>query len=185
MGRTSVYLVPEASDVSAEEYAERVRKFLLETKVVAHDDEEGPAFFYFGPASRHPFQVPPEFLEEAYRTDPAFEFCTIYGGRPTVVPGQPAAEPKCPRCGADVTEPYYDAFGEEEGAEVDFTTLRVTCPGCGGAFRPDALKDHVGIFIVDRFVNFDDSFTELRPEWLAELERQTGHRHKVLVYWYT
>ena len=184
VGRTSVYLVPEASDVSPEEYAERVRSFLLATKVVAPFEDNDPSFLAFGDESTLPFEVPPEHLAAGERVF-GFEFCTIYAGKLTLVPDEGVVEPKCPRCGADVTGPYYDAIGGEEGQGVDYAAVRVKCPGCGGSFRPDALNDSVGIFLVDRYVNFDDAFTKFRPEWLAELERQTGSRHRVLAYWYT
>ena len=60
----------------------------------------------------------------------------------------PAIDPTCPGCGADVREVFYDTVNgiEDEGQEVDYREVKVRCPRCRQEFLITALKDRVGVF---------------------------------------
>ena len=116
MGSTTVYLLPEGRSVEPKAYGARVKAALLKMGVIGkerYDDE--PNWYVAGPNSNAPFkEVDPD--------DIGFEYCIIMAStNVAVVPQDPAVEPRCPHCGADVSALYNDLVNE---IETEYTGAR-------------------------------------------------------------
>lgn len=181
MGTWSTYLIPESVQLQPEHYLATVKAALQKFGVIGERQYgDNPNCFSAGPQSLDPFEN-----EIGWKT--GFEYCSLYGNsRIEVVPQDPSAEPKCPCCTADVHEQYYEVVnGGEDDQEPNYESATITRGACGRSSRLDQLKDEVGIFLTNTYINFDDVPGRMRTNWLAKFEAETGIKHRVLEYWYT
>ena len=186
MSSTTVYLLPEGSSVEPKAYGARVKAALLKMGVIGkerYDDE--PNWYVAGPNSNAPFK-------EVDPHDIGFEYCIVMASpNVAVVPQDPAVEPRCPHCGADVSALYNDLVNDIETAYTGrkksqkYLEARLACPRCDRASALPELRDEIGIFLSGTWVNFEETQSELRDEWLATFNDQTGWRHRALTYGYT
>jgi hypothetical protein len=117
----------------------------------------------------------------------AFDYLGIHRSRlPFIIPQDPAIEPMCPGCGADVNEAFYETVNEieDEGQEVDWSNVKVTCPHCHEDFPTTALKDRVGIFCAREYFYLSDVTVDDLPAFETEL-RKILHDAEIKTYWYT
>jgi hypothetical protein len=186
LGTTTVYLLPQEPSIDPKRYRSRVKAALLKMGVIgkAHYDDE-PTWYVAGANSTSPFK-------DTDSDDIGFEYCIITASSNVeVVPQDPAVEPRCPGCGAKLHELFYEVVNEidleYEGRKKSekYLEARITCPKCKKAWALTELRDDVGIFLSGTWVNFEDVQSELRPDWLASFNKETGWRHKAMTYWYT
>jgi hypothetical protein len=184
MGSTDIYLMSERSaEMSPVQYAERAVELLTRTNVICVADYEEKGWFGLGDESLLPFEHQPE---DEY----GFDLCVVYG-RPelALVPLEEEVEPRCPACDTDVGAAHNQIVCQiaDEELETGVGDVRITCPGCGQSWRLDQLMDKLGngLYLTDRYVNFNDVIGRLRPQWLAEFDRAMGVRHVVRTYWST
>lgn len=89
----------------------------------------------------------------------AFEYLGAHRSPlPFVIPQDPAIDPSCAACGGKVYEAFYDTINEieDEGQEVDWSKVKVTCPHCLQASLITALKDAVGVFWAWEYLYLSD-----------------------------
>src|SRR5688572_24330390 len=143
MGWSDVYLLAQGGDADSVAYAVRAAEVLRGMGVIGVADSEHEGWFGSGERSLDPFE---HGVEHEY----GFDWCVIYGKPPLMlVPTDEIVEPRCPKCWRDVGKPYYELQAVVNGElserwETGFDDARVTCPGCGGSFRLDQLKDALG-----------------------------------------
>jgi hypothetical protein len=186
MGNTTVYLLPEGPSIDPRAYRLRVKKVLQRFGVIGNERYDGePNWYVAGPNSNQPFAALADH-------EIGFEYCIIYGSvNVEVVPQDPAVQPHCPSCDADLSQPYYDLINDIEmtysgrAKSRKHLSSRISCTKCTHASSLPELKDSVGVFLSGTWVNFEDIQSELRPEWLTEFNMQTGWQHRALTYWYT
>src|ERR1041385_2039318 len=185
MGTIARYLVPIGSKLSSAEYANKALKLLLELEVISESPERNIELFYPGDRSTEPFQMEPD--------DPpcGFDMGGIYAGpRFTIAPEEYVDGVSCPRCNADITEPWMsqvrDEVSEYGRVEHDSPDVRITCPKCGASCRLDEVKagPEDKFYMTDRFVHFWGG-RPFKPEWVAEFDRQMGCHHEIFDYGWT
>ena len=117
----------------------------------------------------------------------AFDHLDIHQSRlPYIIPQDPAIEPTCPACGADMSEAFYDTVNEieDEGQEVDWRGVKVTCSRCRQEFAITALKDRVGVFCACEYLYFADVEVDDLRAFETQLQKILSHA-EVKSYWYT
>lgn len=116
-----------------------------------------------------------------------FDYLGIHQSRlPYIIPQDPAIEPTCPACGTDVSDAFYDTVNkiEDDGQEVDWRDVKVTCPCCRQEFPITALKDRVGVFCAREYFYFADVEVDDVRTFETQL-RKILHDAEVKSYWYT
>jgi hypothetical protein len=116
-----------------------------------------------------------------------FDHLGIHQSRlPFIIPQDPAIQPTCPGCGADVRAVFYDTVNgiEDQGQEVDYRDVKVRCPGCGREFLITALKDRVGVFCAREYFYFADIELDDMRTFETRL-RTILPDTEVKSYWYT
>jgi hypothetical protein len=119
--------------------------------------------------------------------DGVFDHLGVHESRlPYIIPQDPAIEPTCPGCGADVREVFYDTVNgiEDEGQEVDYREVKVRCLRCRQEFLITALKDRVGVFCAREYLYFADVEVDDIGTFETHL-RTILHDAEVESYWYT
>jgi endogenous inhibitor of DNA gyrase (YacG/DUF329 family) len=117
----------------------------------------------------------------------AFEYLgTHQSPLPFIIPQDPAVEPSCPACGTDVNEAFYDLVNEieDDGQEVDWSKVKVTCPRCQTAALITALKDRVGVFCSREYIYFTDVEVDDLKAFETQL-RMILPNAEIKSYWYT
>lgn len=107
--------------------------------------------------------------------------------RPQLIPEDPAVAPRCPGCGADVSDRYYEAIDADAPESVDWSEVVVQCD-CGLAPRLTELVDPAGIHARSEFFFLEHvSCTEAAvPEVVARLRNLLAPVDiSVRLYWYT
>src|SRR5689334_1644868 len=104
MGTTTIYLLPNNHAIDPPLYASRVKSVLTDGGVIR------PTPYH----PKYPHWHPPGLsAASAFLEVPAgykgFEYCIVTGA-PTVelVPQDPASDPHCPACNAELVDSYYD-----------------------------------------------------------------------------
>ncbi len=188
MGTSTIYLLPENGSVDPTTFGKTVKAVLTEMGVICdelYDDE--PNWFCAGSDSSVAFDRSDE------DDDVAFEYCIIYASKNTeLVPQDPAVEPLCPQCDAELREEYYELINSIEEKELSpakksqrYLHANIACPACRCETLLTKLKDEVGIFLSGTWINFEDVQSSLSPKWLKKFEAATGFKFKVLNYGYT
>jgi len=152
MGQTSIYLFTRNDRLG---FAEEALEVLGQAGVI----EPGPIAAYYGRG-------------DADWVDGAFEYLGAHRSPlPFIIPQDPAIEPSCPACGGEVYEAFYDTINEieDEGQEVDWSKVKVTCPHCHLASLITALKDAVGVFCAREYLYLSDVNAEDLPAFEARL----------------
>jgi hypothetical protein len=183
VGSLSTYLVPLTPQLDPGAYLNRVKAALLSLEVIVGERyhyAEQPNWLCAGPKSLEPF-------ENEAEDEIGFEYCILYGEkRVLIVPQDPAVEPSCPTCGADVSNDYYELVNSIEDTQTkDYEGARLRCHSCGHSSRFDQLKDRVGVFLTNTFINFEDASGPLKARWLKQFEKECGIKHRLLEYGYT
>jgi len=124
--------------------------------------------------------IEPAPMAASYAPGPAdwvvgvFEYLGVHRSRlPYIIPQDPAIEPACPECGEEVQEAFYETINgiEDEGQEVDWRYVKVTCPHCHRVSPITALKDAVGIFCAREYLYLSDVTVEDLPAFEAALRQ--------------
>jgi endogenous inhibitor of DNA gyrase (YacG/DUF329 family) len=106
--------------------------------------------------------------------DGAFEYLGAHRSPlPFIIPQDPAIAPDCPECGRKVYDEFYETINEidDEGQEVDWSDVKVTCPHCQRASPITALKDAVGVFCRREYLFLSDVNVEDLAAFEAELRK--------------
>ena len=189
MTEYSVFIFPADKTIRIEGFLEKVEDLLEELKVTDGRDEDEEDWLAPGPQSRTPFQNDETEAEEG------FDFCVLYdSSRAYLIPDLEGASPRCPACEEDVSAEFYEiAFAEEEiiddNAEadsplepLDFSKIKLTCPGCGQKSELDQLKDETGIFLRYQYINFEATCGKFDPSWVGELSERLGVKLQAVTY---
>jgi hypothetical protein len=181
VGCFCLYLLPTTAVSKPREVVRKAVSILAEQRIIWADPAdtqqltEGHFSFGCGENAHRAFD-----METAAEAIP-FETCFLFGAEsPDVVPQCPGVDPKCPKCGGNVSSEYYEFVNEEKVAES------FRCPHCGNTCRIDQLVDEAGIFITTLYLCFDDTDGEqLDAEWLREFSGRLGIQLIAKEYWYT
>ena len=107
MGSLSTYLVPATQHRSPSAYHDAVKRALLKLKIIRPDlYADHPNWYSAGPNSIKPFEH--EDIGSDFGDDLGFEYCIIHGSQVELVPLDPAVEPRCPNCDANVSDEFFE-----------------------------------------------------------------------------
>jgi hypothetical protein len=173
--------VPTSSVTEPRQAVRKAVSLLADQGIIWKDPVDAPEFadshFSFGCGANGARA----FDMQGDRNATPFQTCFLFGAEwPEVVPQCPGVDPKCPKCGANVSSEFYEFVNDEKVAEL------FQCRSCGYTCQIDRLADEVGILITTLYVCFDDTDgTQLDGRWLRTFSEQLGISFVVKEYWYT